>query len=158
MIDALWHPLTIADTDGGRDYTWSHPAACTDPDHCPTGDIARRQVAEHTEGVPAGEYRMRLAPRVFYWQADCLQVENADGTPLPVAADAEPVEIPDEVLDAMADAADRAVGDANHADLCGCDGWPKACVSGYSAGFWDSGVWRAGLPAALAVLEEHRAS
>lgn len=47
------------------------------------------------------------------------------------------------------DAVNKAINDANHDDLCMCDGWPDACRY-YKPGQWDLGV---SLDIAVGVLE-----
>lgn len=54
--------------------------------------------------------------------------------------------VPDEWVDAV----NKAINDANHEDLCACDGWPEACASGYQSDRWDLGV---SLTIAVGVLE-----
>lgn len=153
---ADWHPLTIATDGDSVDFQLTHPGGGTCPPDCGTWRAARDDRWEQALELSPGEYRMRAIPPLFRNQLPTLLIENADGTPI-TDPDPAPVEIPDALLDAMAEAADRAVGDANHADLCGCDDWPEACKY-YSAGEWDSGVWSLGLPAALAVWEQRRAT
>jgi hypothetical protein len=53
--------------------------------------------------------------------------------------------VPDEWVDAV----NKAINDANHEDLCHCDGWPEGCSS-YRPGLWDLGV---SLDIAVGVLE-----
>ncbi len=54
------------------------------------------------------------------------------------------------VLGEWVDAVNAAINDANHEDLCMCDGWPDACASGYQSDRWDLGV---SLTIAVGVLE-----
>jgi hypothetical protein len=54
------------------------------------------------------------------------------------------------VLGEWVDAVNAAINNANHEDLCLCDGWPDACVSGYQSDRWDLGV---SLTIAVGVLE-----
>ncbi|WP_435111631.1 hypothetical protein [Nocardiopsis synnemataformans] len=56
------------------------------------------------------------------------------------------------LLAEAAQAAERAVADHHHEDLCDCDHWPKACATGYTPNSWASGAWEIGLPAALKAL------
>lgn len=55
-------------------------------------------------------------------------------------------EVPEEWVDAV----NKRINDENHDDLCMCDAWPEACVSGYKPGLWDLGV---SLDIAVGVLE-----
>lgn len=49
-------------------------------------------------------------------------------------------------------AVNKAINDATHKDLCGCDGWPDACTSdSYRPGLWDLGAVE--LAIAVGVLE-----
>ncbi|MGW1989655.1 hypothetical protein [Embleya sp. NPDC001921] len=58
-----------------------------------------------------------------------------------------------EQIDALADAANAALNDYYHADLCGCRTWPQECATAvaipsnrYAPGYWDTSAFHIALP------------
>lgn len=70
--------------------------------------------------------------------------------------DAAPAELSEAQIEALAEAGNRFLNEENHEDLCLCDGWPEACVSGYTRSNWDSGAMEQALPAVIGLWESLR--
>ncbi|TXS13385.1 hypothetical protein EAO71_35710 [Streptomyces sp. ms191] len=72
---------------------------------------------------------------------------------------AQPAELTEAQLDALAAAGNRALNDHYHADLCFCRDWPESCASSgnYFMGTWDTAAFDIGLGAVLGLWESMRA-
>ncbi|MFF5670318.1 hypothetical protein ACFY8S_09300 [Streptomyces hygroscopicus] len=70
--------------------------------------------------------------------------------------DASPAELTEAQAEALAEAGNRFLNEENHEDLCFCDGWPEACVSGYTRSTWDSAAMEQALPAVIGLWESLR--
>lgn len=70
---------------------------------------------------------------------------------------AQPAELTEQQIDALAEAGNRVVNDANHTDQCMCDAWPKSCPH-YPDGTWDMGALDAAIPAVVGLWEVMRAA
>ncbi|MFD9569931.1 hypothetical protein ACFWBI_08815 [Streptomyces sp. NPDC059982] len=72
---------------------------------------------------------------------------------------AQPAELSEAQVDALADAGNRALNDHYHEDLCLCSAWPESCVSSgnYFAGAWDTAAFGIGMAAVIGVWESMRA-
>jgi hypothetical protein len=70
---------------------------------------------------------------------------------------AQPAALTEDQIDALVDAGDRVVNDANHQDLCACDGWPTECRH-YVDGQWDTGALAFAIPAIVGLWEVMRAA
>lgn len=55
-------------------------------------------------------------------------------------------------VDALIEGADRAYADENHHNLCMCDSWPDACVTGLTVGGWATGATDSAVKFVLAQL------
>ncbi|MGW4222925.1 hypothetical protein ACWEG1_05660 [Streptomyces bauhiniae] len=67
-------------------------------------------------------------------------------------------ELPEEQIEALVAAGNRAWNDSVHEDLCACDAWPEECLSsgGFFQGFWDMGGLETAVPVVLALWERMR--
>lgn len=72
---------------------------------------------------------------------------------------AQPAELSEAQVDALADAGNRALNDHYHDDLCHCSGWPEGCASSgnYFAGSWDTAAFSIGMAAVIGAWESMRA-
>ncbi|MEU8760705.1 hypothetical protein [Streptomyces sp. NPDC048659] len=71
--------------------------------------------------------------------------------------DAQPADLTEAQLDALAAAGNRALNDHYHDDLCHCREWPESCATrGYFPGMWDTGAFDIGLGAVLGLWESMR--
>jgi hypothetical protein len=72
---------------------------------------------------------------------------------------AQPATLSEAQIEALAAAANRAVNDATHEDLCACDAWPQKCLSsgGFFQGYWDMGGLSTAIPALIGQWELMRA-
>lgn len=70
---------------------------------------------------------------------------------------AQPAELSEAQVDALAEAGNRAVADALHERLCLCDRWPDACVAGHEVTTWDTGAYDIAVPAIVGLWESMRA-
>lgn len=80
------HPFTIADIEGGREYTWACPPGCdggTDTDPCQMVRRIRDALTNDLLGddLPAGEYL--TVPTLW-----SVYLTHLDGSPIPEAVDA----------------------------------------------------------------------
>lgn len=77
-----------------------------------------------------------------------------DSNPL----NAQPAELSEAQVDALADAGNRALNDHYHEDLCACSAWPESCASSgnYFAGSWDTAAFGIGMAAVIGVWEAMR--
>lgn len=136
-----WHRLTVRDEPAKARIHLTHPDNCHGP-RCRIG----RATAMFTEGLPLGEYQIRVSGLgAEYRHADGTAVE---GRPTRL----DPVPMSREQADRYANLADEALNAYRHEDLCNCDTWPIGCHSGYKPGEWDTSVWYAALPALLAAV------
>ncbi|GAA3374655.1 hypothetical protein [Streptomyces racemochromogenes] len=76
---------------------------------------------------------------------------------LRLLADAQPADLSDEQVEALANAANAVWADANHDDLCACDSWPAACANGHWVDEWRSGAVEVGMRAVIGLWESMRA-
>lgn len=70
---------------------------------------------------------------------------------------AQPAELTEQQIDALAEAGNRVVNDKNHTDQCMCKAWPTACPH-YPDGTWDMGALDTAIPAVVGLWEVMRAA
>ncbi|MFI1889879.1 hypothetical protein [Streptomyces jumonjinensis] len=73
---------------------------------------------------------------------------------------AQPADLSEAQVDALAAAGNRALNDAIHDDVCACDAWPEACRSSspYWMGYWDTSALDTAMPAVIGLWESMRAA
>lgn len=71
---------------------------------------------------------------------------------------AQPAELSEAQVDALADAGNEALNDHYHEELCHCSSWPESCVSSgsYFAGSWDTAAFSIGMAAVIGAWEAMR--
>ncbi|BFP50067.1 hypothetical protein KCMC57_64350 (plasmid) [Kitasatospora sp. CMC57] len=73
-----------------------------------------------------------------------------------------PPELPNELLEQLIDAGNKALNDYYHERACACSAWPKKCASWKSPGdmffgYWDTDAFAIGVPAIIAAHEQGKA-
>lgn len=69
---------------------------------------------------------------------------------------AQPADLSEAQIDALADAGNRALNDYYHDELCACSDWPESCGN-YVAGNWDTAAFDIGMAAVIGRWEAMRA-
>lgn len=72
---------------------------------------------------------------------------------------AQPADLSEAQVEALADAGNRALNDYYHDELCACSDWPESCASSgrYFAGTWDTAAFDIGMAAVIGRWEAMRA-
>lgn len=75
---------------------------------------------------------------------------------LRLLTNAQPAQLTEAQVEALADAGNRALNDHYHDDLCHCRDWPNSCGH-YFAGTWDTAAFDIGMAAVIGLWESMRA-
>jgi hypothetical protein len=85
---------------------------------------------------------------------------GAELAQLRLLMNAQPADLSEAQIDALAEAGNRAINDYYHERACSCDLWPTSCHTNplYANGYWDTDAFGIGAPAVVALWEVMRAA